>query len=190
MHRWNYTDASKTFDYTINVIAKLKYISVYLPMINRLNTGMSMLGCIFYHIQTTTNWFIGGFTSRSTVFQLYLWRHIDVQAAWRSWTYSRAHNAMHRHFLGLFKVPNTDTGPFCQSSNNWTSLWHNMIRTHNLRIIRHFVKIKQPFHFCTFWSFTFITFVSKWISTWLHYKQDVHVKTNAPGSNELQNGYF
>ena len=31
------------------------------------------------------------FTSHSTTFQLYMWRHIDVQADWisRSWTYGR-----------------------------------------------------------------------------------------------------
>ena len=36
------------------------------------------------------NEWIGSLTSHSTIFQLYMWRHIDVQANCRSWTYSRA----------------------------------------------------------------------------------------------------
>ena len=35
--------------------------------------------------------FIGCLTSQLTIFQSYMWRHIDVQADWRrSWTYGRA----------------------------------------------------------------------------------------------------
>ena len=38
---------------------------------------------------------IGCLTSQSTIFQSYMWRHIDVQADWRrSWTYGRAPNAV------------------------------------------------------------------------------------------------
>ena len=37
---------------------------------------------------------IGYLTSHATIFQLYMLRHIDVQADWRSWTYSRASNAI------------------------------------------------------------------------------------------------
>ena len=38
---------------------------------------------------------IGCWTSHATIFQLYMWRHIDVQADWRrSWTYSRTPNAI------------------------------------------------------------------------------------------------
>ena len=39
---------------------------------------------------------IGCLTSQSTIFQPYMWRHIDVQADWRrsSWTYGRAPNAI------------------------------------------------------------------------------------------------
>ena len=38
---------------------------------------------------------IGCLTSHATIFQLYMWRHIDVQADWRrSWTYGRAPNAI------------------------------------------------------------------------------------------------
>ena len=33
-------------------------------------------------------------TSQLTIFQSYMWRHIDVQADWRSWTYGRAPNAI------------------------------------------------------------------------------------------------
>ena len=34
-------------------------------------------------------------TSQLTIFQSYMWRHIDVQAEWRrSWTYGRASNAI------------------------------------------------------------------------------------------------
>ena len=40
------------------------------------------------------SWF-GCLTSQLTIFQLYMWRHIDVQADWRrSWTYGRAPNAI------------------------------------------------------------------------------------------------
>ena len=58
---------------------------------------------------------IGCLTSHWTIFQLYMWRHIDVQADWRrSWTYGRAPNAIdisqgsftcpskHRHGTNLF----------------------------------------------------------------------------------------
>ena len=38
---------------------------------------------------------IGCLTSQLTIFQSYMWRHIDVQADWRrSWTYGRAPNAI------------------------------------------------------------------------------------------------
>ena len=38
---------------------------------------------------------IGCFTSQLTIFQSYMWRHMDVQADWRrSWTYGRAPNAI------------------------------------------------------------------------------------------------
>ena len=42
------------------------------------------------------NLFIVGFTSQITIFQLYMWRHIDVQTAWRRLTYMycRAPNAI------------------------------------------------------------------------------------------------
>ena len=45
------------------------------------------------------NWvdlsWIGCLTSQLTIFQSYMWRHIDVQADWRrSWTYGRARNAI------------------------------------------------------------------------------------------------
>ena len=33
-------------------------------------------------------------TSHATLFQLYMWQHIDVQAEWRSLTYGRAPNAI------------------------------------------------------------------------------------------------
>ena len=37
----------------------------------------------------------GCLTSHLTIFQSYMWRHIDVQADWRrSWTYGRAPNAI------------------------------------------------------------------------------------------------
>ena len=60
---------------------------------------------------------IGCFTSRATIFQLYMWQHIDVEADWRrSWTYGRAPNAIdtfvgsltclskHRHGANLLTV--------------------------------------------------------------------------------------
>ena len=37
---------------------------------------------------------IGCLTPQLTIFHSYMWRHIDVQADWRSWTYGRAPNAI------------------------------------------------------------------------------------------------
>ena len=37
---------------------------------------------------------IGCLSSQLTIFQSYMWRNIDVQADWRSWTYGRAPNAI------------------------------------------------------------------------------------------------
>ena len=57
---------------------------------------------------------IGHFTSQLTIFQSYMWWHIDVQADWRSCSYGRAPNAIgisqgsltcpskHRHGTNLF----------------------------------------------------------------------------------------
>ena len=65
---------------------------------------------------------IGCLTSQLTIFQSYMWRHIDVQADWRrSWTYGRAPNAIYRHFVGFFNVPvlaPTRDHPF------YTVIWH------------------------------------------------------------------
>ena len=48
---------------------------------------------------------IGCLTSQLTIFQSYMWRHIDVQADWRrSWTYGRAPNAIDIS-VGFFNVP-------------------------------------------------------------------------------------
>ena len=41
-------------------------------------------------IQRVSDSAIGCFTSHATIFQFYMWRHIDVQVDWRSWTYGRA----------------------------------------------------------------------------------------------------
>ena len=44
-------------------------------------------------------------TSHATIFQLYMWRYIDVQADWRrSLTFGRGCQR-HRHFVGFFNVP-------------------------------------------------------------------------------------
>ena len=54
--------------------------------------------CLFKLTQSvwTFAWMreIGCLTSTSTIFQLNMWRHIDVQVNWRSWTYGRAPNAI------------------------------------------------------------------------------------------------
>ena len=68
---------------------------------------------------------IGCLTSQLTIFQSYMWRHIDVQADWRrSWTYGRAPNAIdisygsltcsskHRHGTTLFIRWFRHTAPF------------------------------------------------------------------------------
>ena len=54
---------------------------------------------------------IGSLTSHSTIFQLYMWRRIDMQAAWRrQLTYGRAPNAIDIS-KGSLKCPsNNDTG--------------------------------------------------------------------------------
>ena len=61
---------------------------------------------------------ISSITSNSTIFQLYLWRHIDVQAIWRRMTYGQAPNATGILQCSLRCQINTDTGPFCQSSHS------------------------------------------------------------------------
>ena len=46
---------------------------------------------------------IGCLMSQLTIFQSYMWRHLDVQADWRrSLTYGRAPNA--RHFVGFLTM--------------------------------------------------------------------------------------
>ena len=68
---------------------------------------------------------IGCLTSHATIFQLYMWRYIDVQAGWRrSRTYGRAPNAIdiswgsltcpskHRHGTTLFIRLFRETAPF------------------------------------------------------------------------------
>ena len=50
-------------------------------------------------LQYCINWWflewVSIFTLQSTIFQLYMWRHLDVQADWRrSWTYGRTPNAV------------------------------------------------------------------------------------------------
>ena len=59
---------------------------------------------------------------------------MDVQAAWRRrLTYGRASNAIDILQGSLRYLSNT--GPICQSSHNWTPLWHNGIWTPYLRMI-------------------------------------------------------
>ena len=50
-------------------------------------------------------------TSHSTIFQLYIWRHIDVQANWRSWTYGRDSTPLTFRRVLKRASPSTDTGP-------------------------------------------------------------------------------
>ena len=58
-----------------------------------------------------------------------MWRHINVLAAWMRRL--RSGSQRHRHFVRFFKVSDRPR-PCCQSSNDWTPLWHNRILTHNL----------------------------------------------------------
>ena len=89
---------------------------------------------------------IGRWTSHSTIFQLYLWRNIDVQAVWRRrLTYCRAPNAIEISWGPLRCPYNTNTRQLCQSSHELTSLWHNEIRPHNLRTIKLFVLIRTTY---------------------------------------------
>ena len=71
------------------------------------------------------DWFL---TSRATIFQLYMWRHIDVQVGWRrSLTYGRAPNAID---ISQRARPIIDTGP--------TSLWlFRKTPTHFSRLFPH-----------------------------------------------------
>ena len=51
-------------------------------------------GCDIHLFILELSW-IGCLTSQLTIFQSYMWRHIDVQADWkRSLTYGRAPNAI------------------------------------------------------------------------------------------------
>ena len=43
-------------------------------------------------------------TSQLMISQSYMWRHIDVQAVWRSWDL-RSGSQRHRYFAGFFNVP-------------------------------------------------------------------------------------
>ena len=70
-----YLIISKPF-YTRLYIFNIFIICSYI--INKIWAGMSEIGCL---------------TSHPTILQLYMWRHIDVQADWRrNWTYDRALN--------------------------------------------------------------------------------------------------
>ena len=52
---------------------------------------VSEIGCLMLH---------------ATIFQSYMWRHIDVQADWgKCLTYGRRGSERHRHFVGFFNVP-------------------------------------------------------------------------------------
>ena len=60
---------------------------------------LSLIFSFWYCYRFRINWvelsWIGCLTSQLTIFQSYMWRHIDVQADWRrSWTYGRAPNAI------------------------------------------------------------------------------------------------
>ena len=67
------------------------------PPVNMYGTT-SLPWCVFistfiyemWLILELVNEWIGSLTSHSTIFQLYMWRHIDVQVNCRSWSYSRA----------------------------------------------------------------------------------------------------
>ena len=48
---------------------------------------------------------IGCLTSKSMIFQSYMWRHIDVQADWRRKFDLQSGSKRHRHFVGFFNVP-------------------------------------------------------------------------------------
>ena len=47
----------------------------------------------------------GCLTSQLTIFQSYMWRHIDVQAYWRRELDLQSGSQCHRHFVGFFNVP-------------------------------------------------------------------------------------
>ena len=61
---------------------------------------------------------IGCLTSQLTIFQSYMWRHIDVQADWRrSWTYGRAPKTLLFWHL---------TGPFCCGKLKRFQCWNTL----------------------------------------------------------------
>ena len=75
--------------------------SIYFDQIRRICNLQGLIYWKYFDIEPHTNsvtlvelsW-IGCLTSQLTIFQSYMWRHIDVQADWRSWTYGRAPNAI------------------------------------------------------------------------------------------------
>ena len=46
----------------------------------------------------------GCFTSQSTMFQSYMWRHIDLQSTWRSTLQQRSGSQRLRHFLRFLNI--------------------------------------------------------------------------------------
>ena len=59
---------------------------------------------IYLHVLPKKVKWIGCLTSQSTIFQSYIWRHIDVQADWRRKLDLRSGSQRHRHFGGFFNV--------------------------------------------------------------------------------------
>ena len=93
---------------------------------------------ISYSKNLLVGW-IGSLTSHSTIFSvIFVMAHTfrcagGLKKKVDLWLGSQRH----RHFERFLKVPvhNTDIRQFCQFSHNWTPLWHNGIRSHNLEMI-------------------------------------------------------
>ena len=78
----------------------LTYVVVYfseliLVMQRNVNVHFYPLTGYYFNVKGWVSEWICCLTSQLTIFQSYMWRHIDVQADWRrSWTYGRAPNAI------------------------------------------------------------------------------------------------
>ena len=87
------------FNLTSNIFSLHRYVSeikFYFLFAPREVPGGLSRECVLRipSVIVELSW-IGCLTSQLTIFQSYMWRHIDVQADWRrSWTYGRAPNAI------------------------------------------------------------------------------------------------
>ena len=102
-----FANKKRVFKLLIRIIVLLLYIRGHVRgVIMNLHSFSSAIYLILLHTATYFKLYNPSFlveieieicclTLHATIFQLYMWRHIDVQADWRrSWTYGRASNTI------------------------------------------------------------------------------------------------